>query len=73
MAKLTEAQKLVLQLVSSRNGVYTAWGLGTRTCEALRKRGLLHGDQPFQGRYRGQYTSLCITEAGRRALEGDGS
>ena len=69
MGKLTEAQKRVLQQISIRNGYYTAWTLGTATCEALRKRGLVEGDHPFTGRFRHD-PILWITEAGRRSLGG---
>jgi len=70
MARLTEAQRRVLRQVLTRNGDYTAWVLGTVTCEALRKRGLLEGEHPFTGRF-GNDPPLWITPAGRAALEAD--
>lgn len=67
MAKLTEAQRQMLALVAHRPGVYTAWTLGTRTAEALRKRGFFEGQHPFTGRFKHD-PFLYITEAGRAAL-----
>lgn len=65
--KLTPSQVRVLkEAASQRDGFYTAWNLGTTTCEALRKKGLIKGDRPFRG---GRYDngSVSLTEAGRAA------
>lgn len=66
MVKLTITQMSVLKKVAQRDGYLTAWCLGTRTCEALRVRGLVshtYGDRPFVGgRDNGQ---VWITPAGR--------
>lgn len=67
-AKLTEAQRRVLARIADGNPRHlTAWTLGTRTSEALRKRGFIEGDHPFTGRY-GNDPILHITPAGRAAL-----
>ncbi len=68
MPKLTKAQKRVLRQVSERNGRFSVWSLGTSTCEALRKRGLVEGDRPFRGGRWGGVTIVRITPAGRAAI-----
>lgn len=71
MAKLTKAQSRALQEISSRDGILTAWCVGTRTAEALRSRGLVRPTvetgHPFGGRW-GYDPCLWITDAGRAAL-----
>lgn len=70
MNKLTKAQVEALQMIAGRDGYYTPWVIGTRTCEALRKRCLISassGDRPFTGRF-GNDPPLWITPAGRAAL-----
>ncbi|HWK65351.1 MAG TPA: hypothetical protein VNS34_10445 [Rhizobiaceae bacterium] len=70
MGKLTEAQKRALADVHNhRPGYFTAWDLGTSTCEALRKKGLVEhrgGDRPFTVGWRNN-ECVYITEAGRAA------
>lgn len=69
MKKLTEVQRRVLAAVAERDGWLNPWAMGTRTCEALRKRGLVEEEKPFVG-VAGYYPrTLRITEAGRAALK----
>lgn len=73
---LTKSQKAVLTEIAKRScGYYTPWSLGTATCEALRKRGLVAAvykrdgeDHAFTGRFR-HNPAIEITDAGRKALE----
>jgi len=76
MSRLTDAQRRVLAKIATRPcGNYTPWVLGTATCEALRKRGLVTAvhkregeDHPFTGRF-GHDPTIEITPAGRAALK----
>ncbi|GAB4071678.1 hypothetical protein KHC28_00115 [Ancylobacter sonchi] len=71
MAKLSEAQFQVLDMVRGRDGYFSAWVLGTATCEALRKRGLVtnsFGDAPFRRGWDRNNGQVWITESGRQAL-----
>jgi len=76
MEKLTEAQFHALAYIADRDGHFSAWALGTRTCEALRTRGLVRngsGDVPFRGGWDRSNGQVWITDAGRAALaERDG-
>ena len=69
--KLTERQRSVLTTISEyRHWHFDAWDLGTPTCEALRKRGLIDhggGDRPFTTGTRFN-ESVRITDAGLAAL-----
>lgn len=72
MGKLTDTQRRALSEVVERDGYYSAWCLGTRTCEALRVRGLVtnsYGDRPFGTGWDRNNGQVWITDAGRRALE----
>jgi len=71
MAKLSATQLRVLCQVANRNGFFSAWSLGTRTCEALRVRGLVtnsYGDRPFIGGWDRDNGQVWITDAGRAAI-----
>lgn len=50
----------------------TAWLLGRATCEALRKRGLIEGEHPITRWGVNSNPYIYLTEAGRRALQGEG-
>lgn len=69
--KLTTAQRRALaEIAKHRDCHFTAWCLGTSTCEALRKRGLVShtgGDRPFTVGWRDN-EHVRITDAGRQAL-----
>jgi hypothetical protein len=68
---LTKPQFEALKQIGARDGYLTPWCIGTRTGEALRRRGLVRtatGENiPFGGRF-GYDPSLWITDAGRAAL-----
>jgi hypothetical protein len=69
--KLTKAQGDALRQIGAHDGHLTPWTLGTRTCEALRSRGLVTTatgkNIKFGGRF-GYDPRLWITDNGRAAL-----
>lgn len=62
-AKLTKTQLRALRAACA--GTHTAYGLGRRTCEALRLRGLIEGDYPIT---KSSDPYITPTPAGRAAL-----
>lgn len=71
MAKLTKTQIEALRSVAAHDGRLSAWCIGTRTANALHRRGLVRnclGDnRQFQVGWRDN-GSVWITDAGRAAL-----
>ena len=69
--KLTKAQSEALQQIANRDGYFSPWVLGTRTCEALRSRGLVTTSTGENIRFGGRFgydPPLWITDAGRAAV-----
>lgn len=69
--KLTKPQADALRQIGARDGYFSPWVLGTRTCEALRSRGLVTTSTGENIRFSGRFgydPALWITPAGREAL-----